>query len=39
MQNTNTLQADLQNLSESAMLRLLKTTQVARFPGATQGII
>ena len=39
MQNTKTLQADLQNSSESAMPRLLKTTQVARFPGATQQII
>ena len=36
MQNTNTLQADPQNSSESAMPHLLKTTQVARFPGATQ---
>ena len=39
MQNTNTLQADPRNSSESAMPRLLKTTQVARFPGATQRII
>ena len=39
MQNTNTLQADPQNLSESAMPCLLKTTQVARFPGATHRII
>ena len=39
MQNTNTLQADMQNSSESAMPHLLKTTQVARFPGATQQII
>ena len=39
MQNTNTLQADPQNSSESAMPRLLKTTQVARLPGATQRII
>ena len=35
MQNTNTLQADPQNLSESAMSRLLETTQVAIFPGVT----
>ena len=39
MPNTNTLQADPRNSSESAMPRLLKTTQVARFPGATQQII
>ena len=39
MQNTNTLQADPQNSSESTMPCVLKTTQVARFPGATQQII
>ena len=39
MQNTNTLQADLRNSSESTMPRLLETTQVAIFPGATQRII
>ena len=36
MQNTNTLQADPQNSSKTAMPRLLKTTQVAIFPGVTQ---
>ena len=39
MQNTYTLQSDPQNLSESAMPRLLETTQVAIFPGVTQRII
>ena len=39
MQNTNTLQAGPQNSSESAMPRLLETTQVAIFPGVTQQII
>ena len=39
MQNTNTLQAELQNSSESAMPCLLKTTQVGIFPGVTQRII
>ena len=39
MQNTDTLQTDLRISSESSMPRLLKTTQVARFPGVTQRII
>ena len=39
MQNTNTLQSDPRNLSESAMPHLLETPQVAIFPGATQRII
>ena len=39
MQNTNTLQADPENSSESAMSCLLETTQVAIFLGVTQRII
>ena len=38
MQNTDTLQTDPQISRELSMPHLLKTTQVARFPGVTQWI-